>query len=254
MDNIIIVGGSNGIGLALCQMLVNEGKTLVNISRTPCRVAGVGNMTADVCDADALEAAFGSIEQADALVYCAGMSMAAPVEYADRADYVKLFDTNTVGAIDCCRLALPKLKSSADGGRIVLLSSSGGIAPIPFDSFYTASKAALTAFSRALCLETDVKCTAAVIGGTRTQFSFKRKVYRNCGEYDKKLKNAANTLIKTEQSGYEATFVAKKLLKILNSDDPPPVVTIGAKNKLQTLFYKLLPERIAKAAVKKMYF
>lgn len=254
MKNVIVVGGSKGIGLALCQLLTERGINVTNISRTPCAVAGTVNLTADVKDTKALEKAFASVEYADALVYCAGTSIAAPVEHVRTEDCREIFDVNILGAIECCKLALPLLKKAPGKGRIVLLGSTGGTVPIAFDAFYSATKSALDMFSHALRLETDdVLCTTAVIGGTRTRFSFKRKIYDGCGEYSKNLKSAADRLIKIEQTGYSASFIAQKIAEILQDKNPPPTVTVGIKNKLQTGIFKLLPQRLEKPVLRLVY-
>lgn len=251
MKNIVIVGGSSGIGLALVQKL--NGENITNISRTACPVAGVTNMTADVSDTGALKRAFSKIKAIDVLVYCAGTSLAAPVEYVSDSDVKYLTDVNLVGAITCCKLAMPLLNKS-ESGRIVLLSSTGGIVPIPFDSFYSATKSALITLCDGLRLENPkIKSTAAIIDGTRTQFSFKRKVYTDCGVYDEKLKCAADKLIKREQTGYTADFVANKLAKIINANDPPPRIVIGVKNKLLVGLYSILPDNFRLYVVRKLF-
>lgn len=249
-NSIIIVGGSSGIGLSLCQKLKDRDLTV--ISRSDCPVSGVKSIVADVCSPKELRAAFSKIQRADALVYCAGMSLAAPVEYVETADYRKLFDTNLLGAVECTKLAMPLLKSSG-AGRIIYLGSSGGVAPIAFDSFYSASKTALMMFARAVNLETDkVSASVAVIGGTRTRFSFKRKIYTDCGEYDKALKSASDSLVKIEQTGYTADAVSDKLIKMIDGESAASV-TVGFKNKIATGFYKLLPQSIKHFADKKIY-
>lgn len=254
MKNIIVVGGASGIGLALIQK--SNDCDLTNIDVAPCPVAGVKNVIADVAKPNALKTAFDGIERADALVYMAGVSLAAPLELTSPEDCRRLFEVNLLGAVEATRLALPLLRAS-DRGRIVYASSTGAIVPIAFDACYSASKAALVMLARALdseLAETNVKATAAMIGGTKTRFSFKRKIYSNVGEpYDKNLKAAADALIKTEQSGYDATVVADGIIDILNADDPPPVVTLGTKNKLVTTIYKLMPLRL-KCAVDKAAF
>jgi len=251
MKNITVIGGSSGIGLALIQKLANDCR-IVNISLSACPVAGVQNIIVDVTDSEALKTAFSRIDCMDALIYCAAVSLAAPVEYLDAADCRRLINTNLTGAMECCSLALPLLSSSKDG-RILLLSSSGGTAPIAFDAPYSASKAALDMFARALSLETKVKITSAAIGGTRTRFSFKRKIYTDCGSYDQNLKSAADALIKIEQTGYSSSFVADKLIKILRSANPPSTVAIGFKNKLALGFYRLMPKRLKHAVDKAVY-
>lgn len=255
MKNIAVIGGSSGIGLNIVQKLAEKGENVYCISKSACPVSGVNYTVVDVRDADALFTAIDKMKSVDALVYCAGVSLASSVEYAEEADLEELIDVNLTCAILSCKTALRKMPK---GGRIVLLSSSGGVAPIPFDAPYSASKAGLIKFSEALDLElsgTGRKCTAVAIGGTRTRFSFKRKTYDaslQCGYYEK-LKSATDALIKIEQTGYAADCVADKILKILYAKDPPPVVTVGVKNKLSLFAYRLSPRRLKNILLRHIY-
>lgn len=242
--NVLIIGGSSGIGLAVCQQCGNN--IVYNISRTACPTASVKSFCADVTDNKALKRAFSEIPVIDVMFYCAGTSLAAPVADAERSDYKNLFDVNLVGAVDCCKLALGKMRH---GGKIILLSSVGAVVPIAYDSFYSASKAGLCMFARALDLEhNNIDCTAAIIGGVRTQFSFKRKIYEGSSE----LKRAADKLISIEQNGYTASEIAKSLIKIADRKTPP-VVTIGAKTKLSTFIYSLLPQCLKQYVEKQVF-
>lgn len=250
MKNIVVVGGSDGIGLALIQNL--SGEKITNISRTPCVVAGVTNISADVSDERSLKNAFSQLEAIDALIYCAGTSLAAPVEYVKIDDLEYLFNVNLIGAIQCCKLAIPLLKNS-DDGRFVALSSSGATIPIAYDAFYCASKAGLTAFCAAISPELpEIKSTAVIIGGTRTRFSFKRKVYKDCAGYAD-LKSAADAITKIEQTGYSAQKIAAEIADILYRKNPPATVTIGIKNRLSVRLYKLLPRRFKRSALRAAY-
>lgn len=255
MKHIIIIGGSSGIGLCLCQRLIENGNAVTCISTSECPVSGVASIVADVTDGEKFERIFSDIHAADALIYCAGISLASPVECVERADVKRLIDINLVGAIDCCRLALPLLRQS-DSGRIILLGSTGGTTPIAYDSFYSASKAGLMMFCQTLAVELpkNVKCTTAIIGGTRTRFSFKRKIYDCNGTvYERDLKAAANSLINIEQTGYAADFVAKKIVGILNAASPPPIVSIGLTKKLMTAISKITPSRALVWLTKKIF-
>ena len=85
----IVVGGSSGIGCETCAKLIHRGWNVINISRTKCKIAKVKNEIADVVSGSTLSdiitrtgEAFNSI---DALIYSAGFSMAAPIEYAREA-------------------------------------------------------------------------------------------------------------------------------------------------------------------------
>ena len=145
------------------------------------------------------------------------------------------------------------LKES-ENAKIIILGSSGGVAPIAYDSFYSATKSGIISLCTALRLELpQIKSTAVVIGGTQTRFSFKRKIYTDCGEYDKELKQASDALIKTEQTGYSANDVAVKIAQLVGKKDPPPVVTIGAKNKFMLWLYKILPWRLKLSALRATY-
>ncbi|MCH5155450.1 MAG: SDR family NAD(P)-dependent oxidoreductase [Clostridiales bacterium] len=253
MRSIVIVGGSSGIGLAVVQHLSDGETQITNISRTPCAVTGVTNITADVADIFELHAAISAVEKIDALIYCAGFSLAAPVEYAKNSDVKHMFDVNIIGATECIKAALQKLHES-ECPKVVILSSSGGIAPIPFDMFYSATKAGLFKIAEAVRLECPkIKCTAVAVPATQTEFSFKRKIYTDCGEYNKRLKAASDALIKMEQTGYSADYVAKRIAAIIKKKNPPPKVTVGTKNKLMMFAYKILPWRLRLFALRKIY-
>lgn len=253
MKSIVIVGASSGIGLAIAQNLISDQTSITNVSRTACNVTGVVNISADVTDRDALRAAIAAAQKIDVLIYCAGASLAAPTEYVKATDVRYLIDVNLTGAIECIKCALPKLKKS-ECPKIILLSSSGGIAPIAFDAVYSATKAGLFAMAAAVRLECPkVKCTAVAVPATQTEFSFKRKVYTDCGEYDKNLKAASDALIKMEQTGYMTDSVAKRIAAITRKTDPPPKVTVGTKNKLMLFAYKILPWRLKLFALRKIY-
>ena len=129
----IVVGGSSGIGCETVLRLTESGWKVFNISRTPCINIKVNNICADVtCDKAFEEIKRISEENGlDLLIYSAGCSMAAPVEYAEERDYRYLFEVNFFGALKSVQAALPYMKKS--GGKIILIGSLGGEIPIIFD-------------------------------------------------------------------------------------------------------------------------
>ncbi|MDE6850189.1 MAG: SDR family oxidoreductase, partial [Clostridia bacterium] len=198
--SVVIVGGSSGIGYETCVRLVNRGWEVTNVSRTPCNNAKVHNICADVtCGNEVCTAINSSAEKygLTALIYCAGFSMAAPIEYAKESDYKYLFEVNFFGALKAMQTAIPFMKKK--GGKIVLVGSLGGDVPVVFDSFYSCSKAALEMLSREANTELNrygITSTAVLPGGTATNFSFKRKVYpeEENGSYGKSLNKAVAAL------------------------------------------------------------
>lgn len=246
----VVIGGSSGIGYETCVRLVNRGWTVTNISRTVCNNAKVNNICADVAaGSDAYDALSSAAERhgLTALIYCAGCSMAAPIEYAKESDYKYLFEVNFFGALKAVQAAVPHMKKR--GGKIVLVGSLGGDVPIPYDSFYSCSKAALEMLAREANAELNdygITVTAVLPGGTATNFTYKRKIYtadENKG-YAKSVNRAVAALANMEQSGMKPSRVAEDIYKILITDKPPIIRTCGAKNNAVRFASRVMPEKL----------
>lgn len=255
----VVVGGSSGIGYETCLRLVNRGWSVVNISRTPCNIAKVINFAADAAAGSALSDAIAkAAEKYDiaALVYSAGFSMAAPIEYAREKDYRYLFDVNFFGALQSMQAVIPLFKNK--GGRIVLVGSLGGDFPICFDSFYSSSKAALEMFARAAYSELrpyGIKVTGLLPGGTATNFTKKRKVYteEENKSYSPSVNRAVAALANMEQSGMKPEVVAETIYNILIEDKPPVIKICGAKNTVLRLAARVMPERLTLKINERMF-
>ena len=257
--SVVVVGGSSGIGYEACVRLVNRGWAVTNISRTPCKNAKVHNICADVaCGREAYDAIMTAADKygLSALVYCAGFSMAAPIEYAKETDYKYLFEVNYFGALKAMQTAIPYMKNK--GGKIILVGSLGGDVPIIFDSFYSSSKAALEMLAREANNELNgysISVTALLPGGTSTNFSFKRKVYpeEDNGTYSKSLNRAVAALNNMEQSGMKPSRVAEEIYKILISEKPPIIKTCGKKNTAMRFATRVMPEKFTSYLNGKMF-
>lgn len=255
----VVVGGSSGIGYETCLRLVNRGWNVVNISRTPCKNSKVINVTADAAAGTALSDAIKSISEKykiSALVYSAGFSMAAPIEYAKASDYRYLFDVNYFGALQCVQAVIPLMKSS--GGRIILVGSLAGDLPVIFDSFYSSSKAALEMLCRSAYSELKpygIKVTGVLPGGTATNFTFKRKVYSDeeNKDYSGNVNRAVAALANMEQSGTSPAAVSEIIYNLLITDKPPVIKICGAKNTMLRLFSRVMPEKLTLKINGRMY-
>ncbi|MGN0804235.1 MAG: SDR family NAD(P)-dependent oxidoreductase [Candidatus Coproplasma sp.] len=257
--SVVLIGGSSGIGYETCIRLVNRGWAVTNISRTPCKNAKVNNISADVAyGTDACDAINQTAEKMglNALVYCAGCSMAAPIEYARESDYKYLFEVNFFGALRAMQTAIPFMKKK--GGKIVLVGSLGGDVPIIFDAFYSCSKSALEMLAREATTELSpyrISVTALLPGGTATSFSFKRKVYteEENGSYAKSVNRAVAALANMEQGGMKPSRVAEDICKILTDDTPPIIKTCGVKNATMRFASRVMPERMTEYLNAKMF-
>lgn len=256
----IVVGASSGIGKETALHLSARGYRVFNVSRTPFKGERVRTITADAAQEGELSKAIRAVgeetESLDLLVYSAGFSMAAPLEHAKSGDYRYLFEVNYFGAIEALRAAAPYLKKR--GGRAVLVGSLGGDMPIPFDSFYSSSKAALAMLAREADMELrphGVRVSALLPGGTATDFTYSRRVY---GEeesmgYASSVKKASAALANMEQGGMNPSLVATAILKLAEKKNPPPVAAAGGKNGFMRYINKMLPERVTDWMVRKKF-
>lgn len=255
----IVVGGSSGIGCETVFRLTESGWNVFNISRTPCINIKVNNICADVSEGEDVYKSIKIVAEkygADLLIYSAGCSMAAPIEHVRESDFRYLFEVNFFGALKAVQTVIPYMKRN--GGRIILVGSLGGDIPIIFDSFYSASKAALEMLARGANQELKgygIKVTAVLPGGTATGFTFKRKIYSedSSGGYAKNLNRAVEALAKIEQGGMSASAVAEDMYKVINADNPPLIKTCGAKNTAYRILSRVLPEKLTLYMTEKRY-
>ena len=256
----IIVGGSSGIGRETALKLSAKGYRVYNISRTPFKGERVHSLTADAAQEGelqrAIQEACEELGTLDLLIYSAGFSMAAPLEYAKSGDYRYLFEVNYFGAIEAIKASAPYLKQRC--GRIILVGSLGGDMPIPFDGFYSSSKAALTMLAREADLELrphGVRVCALLPGGTATDFTYSRRIYtaEEARGYTSSVKKASAALANIEQGGMASGLVADSILKLAEKRNPPPITVAGGKNGFLRYAYKVLPERVTDYFVRKKF-
>lgn len=256
----VIIGASSGIGRETALKLSAKGYRVYNLSRTPFRGERVRTIIADASQEGELKRAIETIGEEvvaiDLLIYSAGFSMSAPIEYAGSVDYRYLFEVNYFGAIEAMRAALPFLKKR--GGRIILIGSIGGDLPIPYDSFYSSSKAALAILAREADVElraSDIRVSVLLPGGTSTDFTYHRRVY-NAEEskgYSSAVKKASAALANIEQGGMQPSLVAESVIKLAEKKNPSSVFVVGGTNVVLRSLYKLLPERMTDWLVRKKF-
>lgn len=256
----VIVGASSGIGRETALRLLAKGYRVYNISRTPFKGERVKTIAADAAMEGEIEAAVKKAGEEtgaiDLFIYSAGFSMAAPIEYAKSGDYRYLFEVNYFGAVEGLRAAAPFLKRK--GGRAILVGSLGGDVPIPYDSFYSSSKAALSMLAREADLELrphGVRVSALLPGGTATDFTYARRVYgeKESLSYAPSVKKASAALANMEQGGMNPSLVADAVIKLAERKNPPPVSAAGSLNNLARYAGKLLPERVTDWFVRKKF-
>lgn len=255
----IVTGASSGIGLAVSRQLLNLGYRVYGISRRGAGAQGVEQLTADVAEAEAVEAAVQQIAaregRIDLLVNNAGMGISGPVEFTDAQDAKRIMDVNFLGQFYCARAVLPVMRSQG-GGRIVCTSSVAAPIAIPYQAFYSASKAAVNALALALRNEArdfGIQVCAVQPGDAATGFTQARKKDSRGEAVYPKARKAVVAMERDEQAGMSPDQVARVIVKAATCRSPRPLYTVGGTYRLLAALYKFLPARFAYFLVGKLY-
>jgi NAD(P)-dependent dehydrogenase (short-subunit alcohol dehydrogenase family) len=154
----IITGGSSGIGLRCGEHLARAGYDVVLTARRagPLEDAagaiGARAVPADAADPEAFAAVVAAAGHVDLVVHAAGVMAGTFVRKEALATFEDVLRTNLTSAFVVASSALPAMGA---GGRLVFVSSSSAHAPQPGKAAYSASKAGLNAFARALAKEVE---------------------------------------------------------------------------------------------------
>lgn len=186
----VVTGGSRGIGFAVASAFLVRGTSVVitgtneaTLTAAAGRLRGVAQhgarveaVRADVRDerqvAAALSRAVDAFGGLDVLVNNAGVGLGSRVEEMTTDEWRRILETNVTGVFFACRGAIPLLRRRG-GGWIVNISSLASENPFPGGAAYSASKAALNAFSAALMQEVrydGIRVSAVLPGSVQTEF------------------------------------------------------------------------------------
>jgi NAD(P)-dependent dehydrogenase (short-subunit alcohol dehydrogenase family) len=251
----LVTGASAGIGLACADRLATTGWTVVGGSRRGTASAGWEPVVVDVDDEDAVRAAVDGVRarhgRLDAVVLAAGWGLAGPVEMTTTADAKAQLETNFWGVVRTAQAALPVMREQG-GGRIVILSSIGGVIGIPFQAFYSASKFALEGYAEALAYEVapfGVHVTLVQPGNFRTDFTGSRRKLGDLGPYAAATAHAIEVMERDEVNGADPADVAKAVDRVLAAKRPPRRLSVGkAGERLGVVAKRLLPHRVFEKA------
>ncbi len=185
MQQALITGGVRGIGLATARLFARKGYAVAlcysadEESAARAREEGFRVVRADVSDEEQVRALFGEIGGVDVLVNNAGISLVRQIQDTSLAEWDRVFAVNTAGAFLCAKYALPAMLKRGRG-CIVNVSSVWGVVGGSCEVAYSASKAALIGFTKALAKEVGyagvrVNCVAPGVIGTRMNDRFTKE-------------------------------------------------------------------------------
>jgi len=258
---VIITGASKGIGRETAALLHEKGYTVYALSRSGCDLAGVNSIKCDVTDGkrlkEAIDNVFNAEKRIDILINNAGMGISGAVEKTAPADARKLFELNFFSLFEAVKYALPYMRSQK-GGVIINLGSVAGTMHVPFQAFYSASKAAVEALSNCLRGELapfGIKVSTIMPGDTRTNFTDAREkaFEKNDPDYGERISRSITLMEQDERGGMSPQKVAQLIYKVIRRKNPKPAYIAGFKYNFFMLLDKLLPKRFVQYILNSMY-
>ncbi len=159
MSTVLITGCSSGFGLETAQLFLARGWHVVATMRTPqadgLPVSDCLRVLAlDITDPASIARAVADAGPLDALVNNAGFGAPVPVELTPLETARALFETNTLGTLAMTQAVLPQFRARG-AGVVVNVTSSVTLKTLPLVGVYSASKAAVNAFTASLAAEVE---------------------------------------------------------------------------------------------------
>lgn len=259
---ILISGASSGIGKEAANYFQNQGHKVIGLSRSyPKDKYDYSYVLGDLGDGDSLEKAVTEIKKItdhiDVLINCAGIGISGAVEYTSLDEVKKIFDVNVTGQFYLTQLVMGLLRKS-EHGKIINIGSVAGELTIPFQTFYSMSKAAIHKFTEGLKMELKpfgIDVCSVLPGDTKTGFTDNRyqpKVVED-DLYKDRIKRSIQRMEHDEQNGMSPMSVVKVIEKLMKRKRMPSQVTVGFSYKLLVFLGKILPKRLVNWILYKMY-
>ena len=228
---IIITGASSGFGKATAEMLAAKGNTVYGLCRR--RVIAESNIKYYQCDVRDRENIRAVVEQivaeqgrVDVLINNAGMGIGGALELATEEEIDLQMGTNFMGCVNMCQAVLPYMRK-AHKGKIINLSSIGGVMGLPYQGFYSASKFAIEGFTEALAAEVTgfgIRVCMVEPGDFATGFTGSRKnsqATMNDPDYGPIFKRSLAIIEKEENGGLQPEVLARRIVKLVEKKKPP---------------------------------
>ena len=269
MRTLVISGGSSGIGKATASFFAERGWRVFELSRHGKKSivdsqesidkGEIIHVTCDVCDEQSTRAAIAEVLQQtdviDVVISNAGFGISGPVEFTDIHEAERQMDVNFMGAVRFTQAVLPQLRQQGFG-RIIYTSSVAALLAVPYQSFYSASKAAINAMALALANEVrefGISVSVMMPGDVSTGFTDARckstageEIY--CG-----ANKAITTMEHDERSGMSPKQMARLFYHIATCHSPKPQYVGGFSYRVLCFLDCLLPKRLVNWIEYKVY-
>ena len=267
MKTLVISGGSSGIGKATAMLFAERGWRVFELSRhgkeqsddVQSTKGEIIHVTCDVCSEDSCQAAMTEVlrqtDTIDVVISNAGFGISGPVEFTPISEVEHQMDVNFLGAIRFTQAVLPQLRKQRFG-RIIYTSSVAAILAVPYQSFYSASKAAINAMALALANEVKefgISVSAMMPGDVSTSFTDARHKSSVGEDIYKGANKAITAMERDERSGMQPVQMARLFYHIATCHSPRPQYVGGFGYRVLCFLERLLPKRLVNWIEYKVY-
>tara|TARA_B100001996_G_scaffold376690_1_gene358269 strand:+ start:802 stop:1530 length:729 start_codon:yes stop_codon:yes gene_type:complete len=177
--NIIVTGGSSGIGESIIDLLLENHGTVINIDIN--NNSKTKTIISDITKNKDVEKVVNSVpDKIDILVNNAGIGLVGNIENTNEKDFDKIFEVNVKGLFNITKALIPMMKK--DGGTIINMASTAAIVGLDDRFAYSASKGAVMSMTNSIAkdyISFGIRCNSISPGRVHTPFvdSYLEKFY-----------------------------------------------------------------------------
>jgi len=257
---VVITGASSGIGEHTARRFSLYADVVYNLSRTRGEDDTINFIRCDVTKPIEIEKAVARIHekegQIDILINNAGVGFSGTAECAASEDITTIMMTNFIGVANACACVIPYMREQKRG-RIINIASMAAAFPLPFQSFYSASKAAVVNYTNALATEVKpfrIKVSAVLFNEIKTNFSDHRvRNFTDDKEYKYQLAKSIAKYEFKEQKGKHPEYIARKLFRLSNKKSPKSMYVFGKRNKWRFFMRRFMTQKAINKAIARKY-
>lgn len=250
--NIIITGASSGIGKSTARLLSGCGYRVLGTSRKKQKENnGYEMYELDISSGESIanfiNVVMDRIDNVDVLINNAGTWFVNIAEETSLKEARDVFETNFFGVVRIMNGILPYMRKQKKG-KIINIGSMASWIGEPGESFYAASKHALSGYTESIHYELKslgISVTLIEPGAFKTNFSKGLNLKENgIPDYDNVRKAVGKTLLKSLETGDNPDKVARLILKIIKKKSPRLRYGIGNESHWIPYLKILLPQRL----------
>jgi NAD(P)-dependent dehydrogenase (short-subunit alcohol dehydrogenase family) len=234
--NVLITGGSSGIGECIAAYLHQKGHHVIGTSRNPSYVKGAPFefLSLDITSPESVEALVHQLKERkftiDVLINNAGIGVCGAFEETTMDLARKQMETNFWGAVRVTQAVLPLMREQRSG-KVIFITSLAGLIGVPYQSFYAASKHALEGIAKSLRQEVmefgiSVSCVEPGFFKSNLHHNFDYAPAK-IADYNDSRPNALNTFKESIATAPDPIEIAQTVEKIMQTKHPKMSYKVG---------------------------